>query len=190
MKKPYLLILFIIASLVAQPKEQIEFQLNTISGVIFNSSNSKPLMDLKVEILAGNNILKDSTFTDENGYYKIDNVGFVWKPKMRFSLHNFQEKVLKLFPEKLDSLNNIVIGEIINPVPEEDQQEVWIPTKEDLAYQDSMFHIVDQTSRDLDTIRKDIDLIIYKLDRLEYKDGSYDSIRYVEGSKIDKKLNQ
>ena len=121
MKKPYLLISFIIASLVAQPKEQIEFQLNTISGVIFNSSNSKPLMDLKVEILAGNNILKDSTFTDENGYYKIDNVGFVWKPKMRFSLHNFQEKVLKLFPEKLDSLNNIVIGEIINPVPEGDQ---------------------------------------------------------------------
>jgi len=82
------------------------------------------------------------------------------------------------------------IKDIVPVPPSVDSTDTWIPTKEDLAYQDSMFLIVDQTSRDLDTIRKDIDLIIIKLDRLEYKDGSYDSIRYVKGSKIDKQLNQ
>jgi hypothetical protein len=60
--------LLMLSFIMSQPKEQIEFQLNTISGVIFNAADSTPLMDLKVEILAGNNILKDSTFTDENGY--------------------------------------------------------------------------------------------------------------------------
>lgn len=113
--------LLVLSFIMSQPKEQIEFQLNTISGVIFNAADSTPLMDLKVEILAGNNILKDSTFTDENGYYRMENVGFLWKPKMRFSLQNFQTKLYKLDPEKLDSLNDMLIGEVVFPVPDEDQ---------------------------------------------------------------------
>lgn len=121
MKYMLIISLLSIFSVHSQPKEQVEFQLNTISGVVFNAADSSPLMDLKVEILAGNNILKDSTYTDENGYYRIENVGFLWKPKMRFSLHNFQTKTFKLDPKKLDSLNNMLIGEIISPVPEEDQ---------------------------------------------------------------------
>ena len=72
---------------------------------------------------------------------------------------------------------------------EEKDTTQWIPTKEDLAYQDSMFHIVDQTSRDLDTIKADIDRILFKLERLEYSDGSSDSIRYEEGSAMDIKRN-
>ena len=72
---------------------------------------------------------------------------------------------------------------------EEKDTTQWIPTKDDLAYQDSMFHIVDQTSRDLDTIKADIDRILYKLERLEYSDGSSDSIRYEEGSAMDIKRN-
>ena len=72
---------------------------------------------------------------------------------------------------------------------EEKDTTQWIPTIEDLAYQDSMFHIVDQTSRDLDTIKADIDRILYKLERLEYSDGSSDSIRYEEGSAMDIKRN-
>lgn len=118
-----LIILYLLsfAVITAQPKQQVEFQLNTISGVIFNAEDSQPLMDLKVEILAGNNIQKDSIFTDENGYFRLENVGFVWKPKMRFTLKNFQTKVFKLDPEKLDSLNNMLIGETISPVPKKDQ---------------------------------------------------------------------
>ena len=75
------------------------------------------------------------------------------------------------------------------PLLEEKEVEVWTPTKEDLAYQDSMFQIVDQTSRDLDTIKADIDRILYKLERIEYADGTSDSIRYEEGGRIDKNRN-
>ena len=77
----------------------------------------------------------------------------------------------------------------IVPLEEEKDSTSWIPTKEDIAYQDSMFYIVDQTSRDMDTIKDAIDAILYKLERLEYADGSYDSIRYEEGSAIDRRRN-
>ena len=65
--------------------------------------------------------------------------------------------------------------------------EVWIPTKEDIAYQDSMYSIIQSTQSDIDTIKESI---IYILERLDYKDGTYDSIRYVKGSEIDKRRNQ
>ena len=81
----------------------------------------------------------------------------------------------------------------IVPPEEEIPQEVegvWIPTKEDIAYQDSMFSIVEQTSMDVDTIKAAISDILYKLERLEYADGSYDSIRYEKGGAIDRNRNQ
>jgi len=71
-----------------------------------------------------------------------------------------------------------------------DNDSLWVPTKEDIEYQDSMFNIVIQTQTDIDTIKEAIDAIIYKLDKLDYVDGTYDSIRYVKGGKIDKKRNQ
>ena len=85
------------------------------------------------------------------------------------------------------SIYNNGIMDIV-PLEEEDTTS-WIPTKEDIAYQDSMFYIVDQTSRDMDTIKEAIDAILFKLERLEYADGSYDSIRYPEGSAIDRRRN-
>tara|TARA_R110000851_G_scaffold26007_1_gene74225 strand:+ start:585 stop:995 length:411 start_codon:yes stop_codon:yes gene_type:complete len=72
---------------------------------------------------------------------------------------------------------------------EEKDTTAWIPTKEDIAYQDSMFSIVEQTSMDVDTIKEAIDRILYKLERLEYADGTSDSIRYEEGSAMDIKRN-
>ena len=68
-------------------------------------------------------------------------------------------------------------------------EKMWVPTREDIAYQDSMYSIIQNTQQDVDTIKKDIDKILYKLDRLDYKDGTYDSIRYVKGGKIDRKRN-
>ena len=56
-------------------------------------------------------------------------------------------------------------------------EDMSVPTVEDIAYQDSMFCIIEQTQMDVDTIKQDIDKILYKLDRLEYDDGTYDSIR-------------
>ena len=68
-------------------------------------------------------------------------------------------------------------------------EEPWIPTQEDLDYQDSMYSIIEQTQLEVDTIKFAIDDILYKLDRLYYDDGSWDSIRYVDGGVIDNRIN-
>ena len=72
-------------------------------------------------------------------------------------------------------------------VIEVEEVEVWIPTAEDILYQDSMYTIIRNTQNDVTDIKEDIVLI---LERLDYADGTYDSIRYVKGEKIDKRRNQ
>ncbi len=72
------------------------------------------------------------------------------------------------------------------PINTEEEIEMWIPTKEDIAYQDSMFTIIQNTQNDVTDIKKDI---VHILERLDYEDGTYDSIRYVKGGPIDKKRN-
>ena len=119
MKRILFFISLFIVSAFGQPKEQIEFQLNTISGVVLNSTDATPVIQLKVEVLSGNNLTKDSTLTDDNGYFIMENVGYVWKPKIRFSLKNFETKTLNLKPDDLDTLNNMVIGQVVTPVPDE-----------------------------------------------------------------------
>ena len=69
----------------------------------------------------------------------------------------------------------------------EEEEEAWIPTAEDIAYQDSMYTIIKSTQNDLTDIKEDI---VHILERLDYADGTYDSIRYVKGGKIDKRRNQ
>jgi hypothetical protein len=72
-------------------------------------------------------------------------------------------------------------------VIEVEEVEVWVPTEEDILYQDSMYTIIRNTQNDVTDIKEDIVLI---LERLDYADGTYDSIRYVKGNKIDKNRNQ
>ena len=74
----------------------------------------------------------------------------------------------------------------IDETPLVKNKEIWIPTEEDIAYQDSMFQIIQQTQNDIDTIKQEI---IYILERLDYEDGTYDSIRYVKNGAIDKLRN-
>jgi|TARA_R110000744_G_scaffold122827_1_gene227860 hypothetical protein len=69
-------------------------------------------------------------------------------------------------------------------------EEPWQPTKEDIAFQDSMFYLLETTQQDLDTIRAGINKILWKLERFDYPDGTWDSIRYVKGGKIDKRRNK
>ena len=69
----------------------------------------------------------------------------------------------------------------------EEETKSWVPTAEDIAYQDSMYQIIKSTQNDLTDIKKDI---VHILERLDYADGTYDSIRYVKGGKIDKRRNQ
>ena len=73
---------------------------------------------------------------------------------------------------------------IVEEVKSEDQ--MWIPTEEDILYQDSMYTIIRNTQNDVTNIKKDI---VHILERLDYADGTHDSIRYVKGGKIDKKRN-
>ena len=87
-------------------------------------------------------------------------------------------------------LATLSIAYILKPNSNEDQKTIleqpqdsstiWIPTKDDIAYQDSMYQIIIQTQNEVDTIKKSIDHILLRLD---YKDGTYDSIRIVRKNK-------
>ena len=78
----------------------------------------------------------------------------------------------------------VVIEEIL---PEKTEEKIWIPTKEDILYQDSMYTIIRNTQNDVINIKEDI---VHILERLDYVDGTSDSIRYVKGGEIDKKRNK
>tara|TARA_R110000744_G_scaffold16569_1_gene45571 strand:- start:682 stop:1017 length:336 start_codon:yes stop_codon:yes gene_type:complete len=72
-------------------------------------------------------------------------------------------------------------------IEDKSEDEIWIPTKEDIAYQDSMYTIIQNTQNDVTGIKEDIILI---LERLDYGDDTWDSIRYVKGGAIDKRRNK
>ena len=71
-------------------------------------------------------------------------------------------------------------------IEEGSEEEMWVPTEEDILYQDSMYTIIQSTQNDITDIKKDI---VHILERLDYEDGTYDSIRYVKGGEIDKRRN-
>jgi hypothetical protein len=75
----------------------------------------------------------------------------------------------------------VVVEEVV------EEKKMWIPTEEDIAYQDSMFSIIQNTQNDVTDIKEDI---VHILERLDYVDGTSDSIRYVKGGAIDKKRNK
>ena len=119
MKQLFFIISIIGTFLGAQPKETIEFQLNTISGQVLNSLDKTPVKNLRVEVLSGNNLLKDSTVTDENGHFNMDKVGYVWKPKILLLSRDYHKLTVKLNPGDLDSLNNIIVHPMITPIPDD-----------------------------------------------------------------------
>ena len=52
----------------------------------------------------------------------------------------------------------------------------WVPTDEDIMYQDSMYQIIKETDSDMDTIHIGMARIIKKLDIIIYQDGPSDGI--------------
>ena len=82
-------------------------------------------------------------------------------------------------------LANVWTGEVV--VEDKSEDKIWIPTKEDILYQDSMYTIIRNTQNDVINIKEDI---VHILERLDYVDGTSDSIRYVKGGVIDKKRNK
>jgi len=46
-------------------------------------------------------------------------------------------------------------------------KDMWVPTIDDIAYQDSMYSIIQHTQHDVDTIKVHIEQIIIRLDNLD-----------------------
>ena len=100
------------------PDKGIEFKLNTLSGVILDEETGEPVMDVIVELFTGNNILKHSLLTDEDGSFSKDNIGYLWKPRIRLDLNNYKRKTFSITPEQSDSFGNMHIEQKITPLPE------------------------------------------------------------------------
>ena len=126
-------------TLSAQPKETVEFQINTISGQVLNILHQTPVKNLKVDLLSGNNLLKKSSITDENGNFNIIYVGYVWKPKILLVSRDYHSLTMKLSPDELDSLNNITIHPMMTPIP--DDQRIPNIRKKDIESRAESFFI-------------------------------------------------
>jgi hypothetical protein len=126
-------------TLSAQPKETVEFQLNTISGQVLNILHQTPVKNLKVDLLSGNNLLKKSSITDENGNFNIVYVGYVWKPKILLVSRDYHSLTMKLSPNELDSLNNITIHPMMTPIP--DDQRIPNIRKKDIEPRAESFFV-------------------------------------------------
>jgi hypothetical protein len=62
----------------------------------------------------------------------------------------------------------MLVGSVMNDhKTRKDIPQGWIPTDEDIAYQDSMWNIINQTQMEVDTIKESIDHIINRLDEIE-----------------------
>jgi hypothetical protein len=123
----------------AQPKDAIEFQVDKVSGTILNSATQTPVYDVKVKLLSGNNALKDSTFTDKSGYFLIELVGYVWKPKIRIESRNFQLINRKIQPDELDAENQIILNLTIDPISE--NERIPLLKKTNMEYRSETFFI-------------------------------------------------
>ena len=114
MLKPLLIILFLFNVIFAQddylnlPSDKgDEFKLNTLSGIILDEITKDPVEDVNIELYTGNKVLKQTMLTDDLGIFSKDNIGYLWKPRIKLQLENYKEKTIPLFPELLDSLGNI-----------------------------------------------------------------------------------
>jgi len=56
---------------------------------------------------------------------------------------------------------------VIKIKDKEEPTEIWVPTAEDIQYQDSMFQIIQQTQFEVDTIKIHINDILQKIEELD-----------------------
>ena len=62
----------------------------------------------------------------------------------------------------------------------------WVPTEDDILYQDSMYQIIEATQTNMDTINKGMERILLKLDVIIYENGLSESIKLYEQNHVDK----
>ena len=199
MKACFFIITLSLTNLFAQPKEGVEFKLNTISGYVIDSLSSKPIMDVNVDIYTGSGVLKHSTITDEFGYYERPIVGYLWKPKVKFSLHNYYKKALRLDPAKLDSNLNMNVNAMMLPVPEEkripDLTKSTITNRAETFFiiGNVFYYLIDQNNADriiiktAEAIESSSDFIFMKINDAHYdiarcyvpQEGKYENLSFI-----------
>ena len=102
-----------------QSKDWTEFQVKKCSGKLTTRTDGSPIYAVKVSVLSGNKEVKDSTFTDVEGNFLLEHVGYVWKPRIKFESADFYKKTLLLKQKHLDSENEIKLDIILDPIPED-----------------------------------------------------------------------
>ena len=192
----------------AQPKEGIEFKVNTITGFVIDSVTSKPIMDVNIDIYTGNGVLKHSAITDENGYYERPIVGYLWKPKIRFSLHNYYKKIFRLDPSVLDSNLNMSVSATIVPVPDEkripDLEKSTITNRAETFFIDGnvFYNLVNDEKADriiinsAKAIETNPGFILMKVNDEHYdvarcyvpQEGKYENLSYIMRSLLDEPI--
>jgi len=128
MFKPLLLFLFFSKVTFSQsdglelpPDKGVEFKLNGLSGKVFDESTNEPIEDVNIELYTGNKVLKHTLLTNQTGFFSKDNIGYLWKPRIKLILENYKMKTIPLLPDLLDSLGNIYVEHFIQPVPENER---------------------------------------------------------------------
>ena len=61
-----------------------------------------------------------------------------------------------------------VITEVDEVVIKDTGENIWVPSRDDIAYQDSMYIIIRTTNTDVKNIKKDLTKIVDKLDKKNY----------------------
>ena len=103
------------------PEKGVEFKLNGFSGMVFDEKTKKPVEDVTVEIYTGNKVLKHSLLTDQNGSFSKQNIGYLWKPRIKLKLENYHTKTIPILPNLLDSLGNIYVEYFVDHLPENER---------------------------------------------------------------------
>ena len=103
------------------PEKGVEFKLNGFSGFVFDEKTKKPIEDVTVEIYTGNKVLKHSMLTDQNGSFSKQNIGYLWKPRIKLKLENYHTKTVPILPNLLDSLGNIYVEYFVDHLPENER---------------------------------------------------------------------
>lgn len=102
-----------------QSKDWIEFQVKKCSGTLTARVDGSPIYAVKVSVLSGNKEVKDSTFTDLEGNFVLEHVGYVWKPRIKFESPDYYNKTVLLKRKHLNSENEIELDMTLNPIPDE-----------------------------------------------------------------------
>ncbi len=149
--KALVFFLFLSNSTIAQPKVQIEFQVNTCKGFVIDELSNKPIYGIKVDILSGSKEIKGSAYTDKEGKYFIDLVGYLWRPRIKFTSYDYGEKIILLNNSHINDTNNVNIDVAMSKIPDDKKPKIFkkgtISSRaKTFFWKDNIFYQLDRNS--------------------------------------------